>query len=407
MKVWIVNHYAVPPSEPGGTRHYSLARELVRRGHEAYVIASSFDHATRRDHRLAPRQTWRREVVEGVTFVWLRTPPYPGNTPARLWNMLVFADRVRRGNWLPAQTGPDVVVGSSPHLFAALAAQRLANRFRVPFVLEVRDLWPQTLVDLGRLPSTHPAVRVFERIERYLYRRADRIITLLPGSVEHLVEKGADRRKVVWLPNGFDLQFTLGERPPSANGDVFTVMYAGAHGLANGLDVVLDAAAILQSEGWDDKVRFLLVGDGPEKTRLQRRAAAEGLGLVRFDPPVPKREILGYMQQADVFLMLLRDSPVFRHGVSPNKLFDYLAVGRPVIFGVNAPNNPVALAEAGLTVPPENARALADAVRILSETPASQRLAMGQRGRAYVEEFHNLRKLGEELESILMDSLGG
>ena len=395
LKIWMINHYA----EPYG-RHHNLALELVRRGHRVVIFASSFDHKSRREERLAPGEKLRREDLDGVTFVWLRTPPYPGNTAARVWNMAVFAGRLWRGGKAAGFDPPDVIIGSSPHLFAALAAQRLAASLHVPFVLEVRDLWPQSLVDLGDVSSRHPVVRGLEAIEKYLYCRAAKIISLLPGAAEHMVGKGADQEKVVWIPNGISINLVpLAERP--SNGGAFTVMYAGAHGLANALDALLEAAHLVGAEAWGKGVRFRFIGDGPEKQRLQEVARKRELDNLYFDDPVPRNKVYSLLREADAFVMPLKHSPVFRWGVSPNKLFDYMAASRPVIFSVNSPNNPVEEAQAGLTVPPEEPHALARAVKELLEMSPEERWQMGLRGREYVEKHHSFQRLADKLETVL------
>ena len=158
MKIWIFNHYALPPGASGGTRHYTLARYLQDSGHRVTIIASGYNHWRRREEHLAAGESWRQSTVDGVSFIWLRTPPYGGN-PGRMWNMAVYGLRAWRGSWLSAiGERPDVILGSSPHLFAALAAQ-LACCFRVPFLLEIRDIWPQILVDLAVcLPFTRLSV---------------------------------------------------------------------------------------------------------------------------------------------------------------------------------------------------------------------------------------------------------
>jgi len=401
MRIWIINQYAIPLSQAGPTRHYTLARELIRKGHHVTIIASSFDHVTRRETRLTSDEISKYEVVEGVPFVWLRTPPYRGNTLARIWNMLVFASRVWRDACSRINDQPDVIIGSSPHLFGALAAERLAGRYKIPFILEVRDLWPKSLVDLGNVSDHHPVVCLLERVERYLYRKARYIVTLLPSAVDHMVEKGIHREKVVWLPNGVDFRLVSQYRPPKET-SLLTVMYAGAHGLANGLDSILDTAAILEQDGWGDRVRFRLIGDGPEKVRLQQRATIEGIQIVRFEDPVPKNRIYGLLQEADAFIVTMRNISLYRYGISLNKIYDYLAVGRPIVFGSSAPNNPVAEACAGLTVQPENPREMAEAVKRLAAMSLSERIAMGQRGRAYVEKEHNFVRLAEKLEQVLL-----
>lgn len=395
----MINHYA----EPYG-RHHNLAGELIRRGHRVVIFASSFDHRTRQENRLAPGEKVKREDIDGVPYVWLRTPPYPGNTSARVWNMAVFAGRIWRVGKAAGFERPDVIIGSSPHLFAALAAQRLAARFRVPFVLEVRDLWPQSLVDLANVSARHPVVRGLEKIERYLYRRAARIISLLPGAVDHMVEKGADRERVVWIPNGINTDLVPPPEPPPNDG-VFTVMYTGAHGLANALDVLLEAASIVGSETWGRGVRFRFIGDGPEKPRLMERVRGENIKNVFFEDSVPRNKVYNLLKESNVLWVTLKDSPLYRWGISLNKLYDYLAAARPIVFGANVTVNPVAEAQAGLTVPPENPLALAEAIKELLYMSPEKRWEMGLCGREYVERYHSFARLADKLEKTLKDAM--
>lgn len=399
MNIWIVNHYALPPSQAGGTRHYTLAKALRQLGHNVIIWASSFNHWTKED-QLKSGEAYRLEPIEGVPFFWIRTPSYKGNSLARMWNMAVFAYRMWRLGKVAGLEKPDVIIGSSPHLFAALAAERLAARFRVPFILEVRDLWPQTLIDLGNFSPRHPFIVLLERIERHLYRKAAAIITLLPGAKEHMAGKGADPSRIVWIANGIDLELVPPPQPPGSEGP-FTVMYAGAHGLANGLELALDAACCLEQEGWGERVRFRFIGDGPEKPNLMKKAQCLGLHSVSFEDPVPKKAVYRLLQEADAFLLILRDSPLFRWGISPNKLFDFLSQARPVIFCVNTPFNPVEEVKAGVTVSPANPEALADAIKRLALLSPEERWSMGLRGRKYVEKHHSLNRLANKLEEVL------
>lgn len=405
MNVWMINHYALPPDRPGGTRHYTFAKELRKRGHKVVVVASSFDHQTRLETRLKPGELFRIQEEGGVPFLWLRTLPYQGNGLLRVLNMFSFAlSALLKVN--PALLSkPDVIIGSSPHPFAALAAQFLSRRFGVPFVLEVRDLWPQTLVDLGGFSPRHPLVALLELVERHLYRRAQLVISLLPFAHEHMVKKGAQANKILWIPNGVDLELVPLPQPPVEKRPL-TVLYAGAHGLANNLDVILDAARIFKARGWDPLVEFKFIGDGPEKPRLKERTASLGLKNVRFEEPVPKSQVYKVLSEADILLMTLKNSPLFRLGVSPNKLFDYMAVARPIIFAVNSPLNPVEYAQAGHVVSPDNPEGLAQAIYRLSRLSLEERWAMGLRGRKYLEEHHSVERLVDRLEEALLGILG-
>lgn len=403
MSIWIVNQYAVPPDKPGPARHHLYASALTQMGNRVVVIASSFDHhGTRKDAILAPAERWRVGTAAGVPFLWLRVPPYGGNSLARVWSMTQFGRRVRAGLGTQGLGRPDVVVGSSPHLFGAWGAERLARRLGVPFVLEVRDLWPQSLVDLGGYAPGHPVVRLLVRVERHLYRHASAVVSVLPNAIDHIVARGATRDRVRYLPNGVDLSHI--SCPATAEeGTPFTFVYAGSHGIANALDTVLDAAKIVETELGPDAVRFLLVGSGVDRERLRARARAEGIGSVAFEEPVPRSRIFEVLVRADAFVVSSLAIPLYRHGISFNKLFDYMAMARPIVAGLEAVDNPVVAAGAGLVVAPGDARAMAGAVRTLLGMTRGERRAMGLAGRRYVEQHHDVTMLARRMQELLRE----
>lgn len=400
MRVWLVNHYALPPSEPGGARHYTLAREMIRNGHEVTVISSSFNHATGRQMSCAKEKLVTFQVLGGVPFLILRAPAYHSNV-ARLWNMFVFAFELWFGLGTRRMPKPDIVIGSSLTLFAAFSAERLARRMGVPFVLEIRDLWPQTLIDMG-VSANHPAVLAFGMIERYLYRESDKIVTLLPNASEYMVSRGAQPDKIAWIPNGVDLEMMQAPHAPKRS-EPFTILYAGSHGLSDALDSVLDAAAILDKRA-PGRFFFRFVGDGPSKAGLRRRVETEGLSNVRFDPPVLKREIFSLFNEADAFIITAKKTDLYRYGISPNKLHEYMAAARPTIFAGISHNNPISDAGAGLTVPPEDPAAIAGAAETLAALSIEGRWNIGLCARRYVEEHHDFAKLARRLEQVLQSA---
>ena len=400
--VWILNHYAQEPGGAGGTRHFHLAEHLQAHGWQGTIIAASVDHASGQQ-RLAAHQAQRLDTLQGVPFLWINTPGYRGNGGGRVRNMLAYTWAALRRRTTAGLPRPDVVIGSSVHPFAAVAGALLARRYKVPFVFEVRDLWPQTLVDMGRLRDDAPATWVLRRLERWLYRRAARTVVLLPQAWQYIVPLGIAKERVVWIPNGVDLSLFPRAAPATQSQDgVFTLMYFGAHGQANGLDNVLQAMARLRQMPAGQHIRLRLIGDGPLKPALVAQAEALGLRNVGFEPPVPKAQIPALAAQAAAFVIAVLDLPgLYRCGISMNKLFDYLAAERPAVMASSASNNPIAEAGAGLTVAPGQPQALAEAIAQIAAMPLAERQRMGRAGREYVEQNHGFDQLAGRLAAVL------
>jgi glycosyltransferase involved in cell wall biosynthesis len=401
MKVWIVNQYALPPTQSGGTRHFSLAKGLRDEGIEVEIIASSRNYLSGAE---IPEAAGGEQTFDGVSYTFLKSWQLPLLTGrgGRLGAMLAFAITLR-AHLKARSDSPGVVLGSAPTLFVALVAYWEARRRGVPFVLEVRDIWPQTLIDLGGYSPSHPGVLLFGMIERFLYKRADHIITLLPYAGHHIAAHGGEPDSVTWIPNGIDLGLAGPVRPTKRTPErPFVVKYVGAQGLANALDAVLDAADLLQRHH-GERFQFVMVGDGHEKERLRHRAAAEGIRTVAFQPAVPKAEVYDHLAAADALIVNMNPGSLYRFGISFNKLYDYLAAGRPVVFGSAAVNDPIAEAGAGLCVPANDAEALVGAIEQLAAMTPMEREAMGARGRAYVEANHDMKKLAQRLAGVFRE----
>lgn len=401
MRIWILNHYASPPDRPIGTRHYDLGTRLAARGHDITIFASSFGHRMRQGDRLNPGESWRADMVGGVRFVWVRTTEYEGNGAGRLRNMLSYCHRTPEA--ARGMMQPDVIVGSSVHPFAALTAYSLARKLGCAFVFEVRDLWPQTLVDMGVLSNWHPLTLVLRAVERFLYRQADRVISLLPLAHQYIESHGGRPGTVVWIPNGVDLnRFPMEDDSTRNTLDSFTLLYLGSHGKANALDTILQAGEHLKQRDPKGQVRFVLVGEGPEKPRLLAEASRLGLQNLQFQPGVAKAHIAPVLRQADACVVSTNEIGVYRFGISFNKLFDYLAAAKPILFAGSVPANPVEESGAGIIVPAGNAAALAEAALQLAHMVPAERRAMGLRGRAYVEESFDWDQLAPRFLDCLI-----
>jgi glycosyltransferase involved in cell wall biosynthesis len=403
MRAWIVNQFLVPPSRAGGTRHWSLARRLARCGYDVSLVG--WENEADRTSMPSVTESAGRGSVE-FQMVRLRTRHRHGQIWRRAVNMLRFAWALR-GHIRGRNVSPDVIVGSTPTHFTAFIALREARRRGVPFVLEVRDIWPQTLIDLGGYSPWHPGVLLLGALERYLYRSADHIVSLLPLAVEHIVNKGGDATKVTWIPNGVDfemlpeslsseLEYDAGSTEPAP----FRVLYTGAHGLANALDAVVDTASLLHERA-PGSFEFTFIGKGHRKHLLQERVSREGITNVSFHPPVSKQEVYEHLAGADALIVNMNEGSLYRFGISFNKLFDYLAVGRPIIFGSAAVNDPVRASGGGISVAANDAGAMAEALEQLRDIPPAERAEMGARGLAYVKEHHDMDLLGRRLAQVL------
>lgn len=397
-RLWIVNHYAVTPDMPGGTRHYELATLLKSHGWTTTIFASPFHYSTRKFVRPVSPMRAMRENVDEVIFRWIYTTPYLSNDWRRYLNMLSFlpmflVDGLR-------QTRPHCIIGSSPHPFAALGAWIAARWYRVPFVLEIRDVWPETLVELGlRCPLIVYPLAV---LERFLYRRAARIVALTDGIKQRIQAKGIEEKKIVLIPNAamrpphLDLERRdQTRRRLGWNGKVVAI-WAGAHGTANGLEVIVEAGRCLADR---EGILIVLVGDGPAKASLKQEAA--GLENVVFLDPLPKSEVSDVLRAADIGLLVHRHVDVVQ-GARPNKLFDFMSAGLPIVSNIGGEAwKLIEAAGAGVRVQPEDPVALAEAIWSMATDPYRQR--MGQRGFAYVLQHHSREQTADDLAQLLQE----
>jgi glycosyltransferase involved in cell wall biosynthesis len=401
MNIWILNHYAVTPDLPGGTRHFDFGKELVKRGYKVTIFASSFHYSLLKETKEYKQNDYIVEDYEGVRFVWLKTFPYSRNDWKRVINMLSYSIRAYKVAKRLNIEKPDIIIGSSVHLFAVFTAYLLSKKYKTPFIMEVRDLWPQTLIDMG-VPKWHPFVILLGILEKFLYKKADKIIVLLPKANEYIENLGIPSGKIVWIPNGVDLErfnFDIDNNDLRRDKKGFIITYTGAIGKINNLDILLEAAEILK-EGYSE-IKFLLVGDGPEKERLVMIIGKKNLNNIEFNKAVPKREMAKIIYKSDALILLLRNSSLYRYGISLNKLFDYLASGKPIIFSSNSINNPVEEARAGITVPPDNPQELANAIIKLYKMSPEERKEIGMNGRRYVEKHYSIPNLVDKLEKII------
>lgn len=409
--VWIVNHYAHHHERDGrATRHQSLAEHLASLGWHTVVIAAGTDHPTGRSHIRGARLR-RRWAGDGHEFLWLRGVDYRGAGIRRaarrtadilLFTLLMLAPRMLRG--LPR---PDVVVGGSFHPLAARAAARLAKRHGVPFVFEPRDLWPESALGLAGMTERHPAIRVLRLLERSIVRRADHIISPLGGVGRYYAARGYEGG-FTWVPNGVAVEELPGEADSADHrtaDEPFTVTYIGSMGPANALETVVDAfdrAATIAAERGDGPIALRLVGDGADVTALRERASRlPSAASITWTGRVSQGEARRIGRQAGCLVVNMHDLPLYRHGVSMNKQYEYMLLGRPLLVGAPVPLESVTASDCGAQVAADDVDALADGMLTIAAMSEDERVAMGARGREHVLREHDYRRLAGTFAAAL------
>ena len=388
MNILLINHYA------GSTRHgmefrpFYLAREWARAGHKVQIVAASHSHIRATPPELAGKVL--DEKIEGIAYRWYATPAYQGNGVGRVKNMLAFLWALwRDGRRLAREFKPDVVIASSTYPMDIWPAHRIAKLSKAKLVFEVHDLWPLSPMELGGMSKWHPFIMWVQLAEDYAYRNAHKVVCMLPKALAYMQSRGMVADKFVYIPNGVDeeewsqptalpaeIQARLNELRASG---LPLLGYAGTLGLANALDVLLDAAHHLKG-----KAQIVLVGTGPERDRLLHRVEQENLTNVTLLPSVPKSAVPRLLAALDIAYIGLLPEPLFRFGISPNKLMDYMMAAKPVVMAIEAGNDPVSEAGCGITVAPNDAVAVAQAVLRLTNLSEAERAAMGRSGRDFV-----------------------
>lgn len=404
MVIWIFNHHA---EKPGGsaTRHFDLGLEWVKRGHRVYIFASSFSH---NNFKYNTNYNFffsflKKENHDGVNFFLFKTFPYFKNDWRRLLGMLsYFLLVVPYAVFIKPR--PDVIIGSNVHPLAVAAAWFVSVFKRSVFVFEVRDLWPETLIDTGALRRDSFIARLMRFGERFFYKKAKKIITLMPLAKNYIISLGIEENKIAWVPNGCRIErYKYVETPILKSSPPFNLYYLGSLGKVNGIREMIRAFAIL-NKSYPGYFNFHIYGSGPEEEELRTLCHEIQASNVHFHGFVSKEKIYEIINKADAFVYYLYDMPLYKYGISPNKLNDYLASGRPVVAAAKVPMNPIAEAGAGICREEISPESLALAVEDLFLHHSSEdRIQMGINGRKYLEKNLDIRILAEKFEIVLKE----
>jgi colanic acid biosynthesis glycosyl transferase WcaI len=404
MRILYLSQYFPPEAGATQTRAYEMARNLVRLGHTVTMLAEVPNHPSGIIPPEYRGKLVERSRLEGIDVmrVWVKASPVKSFRNRMLFYLTYMVNASLAGLLL-ARGRYDLIYASSPPLFVGGAALALSYLRRIPMLFEVRDLWPESAVALGEL-SNPRAVAWATRLEQACYRRAAAIVVVTEGIRQRLLQRGQAESKLHLVPNGanvelfhFDAQARARLRQELGLGEKFVVIYAGIHGVAQGLETLLEAARELQNQA---QVHFMLVGDGPKKAEIAGLAEQMNLSNLTLMDEQPRAAIPALLSAADAAIIPLRKLEIFK-GALPSKMFDSWACERPVLLSVDGEARRVMeAARGGVFVDPEDAHALAGAILALRDDPELGR-QMGLRGRRYTEQNYSRQAQAEQLAGIM------
>ena len=404
MNVWLINHYAVPPQYYPLARTTNFAKQLMAMGHTVTIFCASSVHNSDQN-LIEDGRLYREETVDGVHYVYVRCRTYEGNDIQRILNMLEFPRRLKKVVRQFAK--PDALLTSSMTLQAAKCGIQLARQYGIRAVVEISDLWPESLVAYGIAGPKNPAVIALRRLEKWIYKEADAVVFTMEGAYDYIIEQGWEAEipctKVHYINNGVDLELFEYNREhyqiddaDIKNPDIFKVVYTGSIRQVNNLGRLLDAAKQVQNQN----VRFLIWGDGNERKLLEQRVSHEQISNVRFKGRVDKKYIPFIVSQADINLIHggNKGNSLFRFGISPNKMFDCFAAERPIIMDLVCKYNPVQQFQAGICI--ADVEEIPTAIEKIQMMNAHERQKMCNAAKEAAQEF-DFKHLTEKLLTII------
>ena len=391
----IINQTAGSPYHGMVYRNYYVAREWVKQGHKAVIISGSFFH----NFSNLPKSNglFTKEEIDGIEYWWVKLPKYSqSRSLGRILTLFIFPFLLFFFPFWKLSKPATVIVSGPPHL-SIVNAWIWTRYWGATLVYEVRDIWPLTIIKLGNVSPWHPFVLLLSFFERLAYMTADRVVSVLALANKHFESRGMSAGKFAYIPNGVDtskeeiIEGDISRKVSDLAKSKKIIIYTGSFGIANNLDQLIDAAQRMQDV---ENVHFLLVGDGPHRKSLELKASS--MRNISFMGPVPKKEIPAILSHAHVAYVGLMKSDLFTHGVSPNKLFDYMAASKPVIMAIDTNDNIVEKAKCGILVPSCSPEDIVKAIKDLIQKPKVELEKLGQNGRKYLEENHTYESLASK-----------
>ncbi len=401
-----INHYAGSDIHGMEYRPYYLAREWVKSGHQVTIVASSFSHIRSKNIDIKPKQQYHFEDIDGINYIWCKTHPYISNGIKRALNIFEFLYRLFHLRHKLIKQTPTIIIASSTYPFDTIFAKYLARKTNAKFIYEVHDLWPLTPIELNGMSPYHPFIWLMQRAENYGYKHADKVVSLLPNAKKYMIDHGMNENKFHYIPNG--VAVNENQNNPKTNlvslPEEHTLIinnakkqfkllvgYAGGMGDANALSYLLDVAKSPKMS----QVGFILVGDGANKSILSNETKKHQLHNIFFLSPVTKSQIPSFLDKMNVLYIGWHNLPIYRFGVSPNKIFDYMLAKKPILHSISSPYDIVKIANCGISVPAEHITQIILAITAFINMDNTEREMLGLNGYNYVIKHHTYHTLAK------------
>ncbi|MDX8553628.1 glycosyltransferase family 4 protein [Tenacibaculum sp. 1B UA] len=398
--IWIINEYAGSIENGMTYRHYYLAKELINKGYNTTIITGSYSHFLKKYPKLDKREKYKEERINGVNYLWVKVMKYNESfDKKRILKWFQFVYKLFFVSKYISNK-PSYIICSPTAPFSILSSLFLARKHKAKLIFEVRDIWPLTLIELGGYKKQHPFIVFMSYFEKLALKKADILVSNLQNYSSHIKNLGLNR-KVHWVSNGVDLT-EMDKHKPLSNEllnkipkNKFIVGYTGKLGVSNALDDFIEAARLLKN---NENIIFVLVGKGQEKEKLQEA----NLRNVLFIDFIKKNQIQSMLSLFDICYIGYRKEKLYEYGVSPNKIFDYMLSGKPIIFGVESGGlNIIEKANCGKVILPENAKAIVKAILSLYNMGENERNELGNNGKNYVVNNFTYGKLADKYINII------
>lgn len=404
--IWILNNYVMPPQF--GMRHYKFAEFLIKKGYKVRIFTSSAIHHSDKNLIKDSRKYLYKEF-NNVPFIFIKSRNYRGNNIKRILNMFDYTIGLLIVSKKFDFEKPDVIYASSPHPLTWLAGYKLAKKYNAKFIAETRDLWPETFVATGKIKKNNILTKILYKLEKFIYKKANKLIFTFPGGKDYVESLGLDSSKVEYINNGVDLeefnrnkhQYEYKDKELD-NDKNFKVVYTGSMGLTNYLDILIKAAKLIQEKGIEN-IQFILFGDGYHRKELEQYVKINNIKNVIFKGKVENKYIPNILSKSDLNVFPGKNINIYKYGISPNKLFEYFASGKPTLSSNECEYDIIKQYSCGITVKGGSAKALAEGILKFYNMSKEEYKIYCRNALKAAQDF-DYKILTEKLEKVILEN---